>query len=93
MNLSGFRDDLSAWNESYPIYSEHIEGDSKALTALILSLVPIIVYYVLGYIRYHQQHSRAIEQELPPVHPHFLPFIGNTISFIFDNANFLRRAT
>lgn len=91
--LSGLYNRSCAWNESYPIRSQKIETESKTLTAAIVSFIPIIIYYVIGQLRYHRHYSRATEQQLPPVHPHLLPFVGNTIPFIFDNANFLHRAT
>lgn len=80
-------------NRSDTISTQKDGNEAKAWTVLMVPLAFTIVYYISGVLRYHRQHSCFTDQQLPPLYPHFLPLIGNTLSFIFDNVNFFRHAT
>ncbi|KAF2267291.1 cytochrome P450 [Lojkania enalia] len=88
-----FSEAFSPFNGSEVTQFHEVEGNSRAWTVTILSFLLFLAYYVLGQLRYHRQNAPTRKQLLPPIYPHFFPLVGNSFSFILDNANFLRRAT
>lgn len=85
--------DLMMCPRPNPVYYKIIQIDSLTWICPISSLLAFILHFVVIRIRYHRTHSRASDPQLPPVYPHLFPFIGSTLLYVFDNPNFLRRAT
>ncbi|KAF2142291.1 uncharacterized protein K452DRAFT_326261 [Aplosporella prunicola CBS 121167] len=42
---------------------------------------------------YHQQHRSTTEQKLPPAYPSLIPWLGNAIPYLVNNAAFLQTAS
>ncbi|KAI0000712.1 hypothetical protein F4779DRAFT_622473 [Xylariaceae sp. FL0662B] len=57
----------------------------------------LIVSSLLGYVftisKYHYAHRKGWGAQLPPTYPSIIPVFGHFISFIWDNAEFVRRVT
>lgn len=71
---------------------------SEALLALIaLFTVQLLVTYFYAIGRWHYvnrfEKSSKDRSRLPPRYPSLVPYVGSAISFAWDNANFIRRAT
>jgi hypothetical protein len=56
-------------------------------------LLPFLGTYIVALFRYHYTHVYTTEQSLPPKYPYFLPWLGHTIPFVFNNSSFFRTVT
>lgn len=63
---------------------------------LLVLFQALIVYAVDTYNWHWVNRFKKCDREagqLPPRYPSIIPYFGNAISFVWDNANFIRRAT
>ncbi|KAF2675666.1 cytochrome P450 [Lentithecium fluviatile CBS 122367] len=54
--------------------------------------MPLSLNYLVLWITYHVSH-RSKERQVPPVLPSLCPSLQNTFRFLFDSANFIKKAT
>jgi hypothetical protein len=71
---------------------------SEALLALVaLFTVQHFITYVYAIGKWHYlnrfEKPSKDQSRLPPRYPSLIPYVGSAISFAWDNANFIRRAT
>ena len=72
----------SSWSNTYR---------QTLVVAGILS-IPFIFNYLFILVQYHWTNIRRTDGQIPPQYP-AMPLIGNTLSFLWDSASFVKRAT
>jgi hypothetical protein len=75
-----------------------LDRDTKALFILgAVFLVQAAINFALTTYRWHVINKfKEIDtngEQLPPQYPYLIPYLGSTLSFIWNNVNLARRAT
>lgn len=83
-----------------PISSSFLALDKTTVILAIVGaflLFPSIIQYCLDVSKWHSanrlEKPRGNEGRLPPKYPSIIPYLGNALSFAWNNDNFLSRAT
>lgn len=75
-----------------------LDKETRTFQSLgLLLLVQALIVYAIDTYNWHlvnrfKKCDRKAGQ-LPPRYPSLIPYLGNAISFVWDNANFIRQAT
>ncbi|KAJ8070584.1 hypothetical protein OCU04_000957 [Sclerotinia nivalis] len=75
-----------------------LNKDRRTLPVLgMIILFQILINYALATFEWHMinrlRKGDSGKGQLPPQYPSLIPYLGNPLSFIWDNANFIRHVT
>lgn len=65
----------------------------KLMVLGLYILLPFLANYIIALFQYHYTHIYTTKQSLPPKYPYLLPWLGHTLSFVFNNSSFFRTVT
>ena len=89
----------TANNDSYvPTLGSETTNNSWSNTYRQISVfigilsIPFIFNYLFVLVQYHWANIRRTKGQVPPQYP-ALPVIGSTLSFLWDSASFVKKAT
>jgi hypothetical protein len=72
--------------------------DTRTLPVLaVFVLLQILINFVIANFRWRMVNKwKQFNKDgglLPPQYPSLIPYLGNALSFVWNNANFVRQAT
>jgi len=89
----------TANNDSYvPVFGSETMANSwsntcrQTLVFVGILSIPFIFNYLFTLVQYHWANIRRTKGQVPPQYP-ALPIIGSTLSFLWDSASFVKKAT
>jgi hypothetical protein len=65
----------------------------QILDCYFLLSIPFLFNYLFSWVTYHWVYRKQAGRRVPPELPAILPFLGNTIPFLWDSASFVTKAT
>ncbi|KAI1484554.1 Pfs, NACHT and ankyrin domain protein [Biscogniauxia mediterranea] len=74
-------------------WSEITENRNMFSSLIFLLSILLSCHYVCVRYLYNQAYLSGNTGQRPPRYPYLIPYVGNLVSFVWDNAGFMTRAT